>query len=152
MYLNCHSYFSLRYGTLSLEKLVEEAVKYHVPALALTDINNSTGIMDFVKICKEKGIKPIAGIEFRKGDELLYIGLAKNNEGFRELNEFLTHYTLCNQQLPDRMPEFENVAVIYPLRTGELRKKIKLTISPPPHLTTSPVHQFTSLPASARLT
>jgi DNA polymerase III alpha subunit len=153
MYLNCHSYFSLRYGTLSLEKLVEEAVKYHVPALALTDINNSTGIMDFVKICKEKGIKPIAGIEFRKGDELLYIGLAKNNEGFRELNEFLTHYTLCNQQLPDRMPEFENVAVIYPLRTGELvnwrtedkNKTHHLTTSPPHHLPSSPVSPNTRI-------
>ncbi len=45
--------------------------------------------MDFVKVCKENGIKPIAGIEFSRGDELLYIGSGKNNEGFRELNEFL---------------------------------------------------------------
>ena len=94
MYLNCHSYFSLRYGTLSIEKLVDEAVSCGVKVLALTDINNSTGIMDFVAACKEKGIKPIAGIEFRRDDRLLYIGLAQDNEGFRELNEFLSHHNL----------------------------------------------------------
>ena len=102
MFINCHSYFSLRYGTLSIEKLVETAKANGITTLALTDINNSTGIMDFVKICKENHVKPIAGIEFRNGDELLYTGLAKNNEGFRELNEFLTHYMMCNQPLPDQ--------------------------------------------------
>jgi DNA polymerase-3 subunit alpha len=127
MYLNCHSYYSLRYGTLSVENLVEEAVKAYgigdvrsgtarrtVPAIALTDINNSTGIMEFIAVCKEKGIKPIAGIEFRHADQLLYTGLAKNNTGFRELNEFLSHHNLQNLPLPDKAPEFNNVFIIYP--------------------------------------
>jgi len=125
MYLNCHSYYSLRYGTLSIEQLVEQAVRAYDPvratrrvaptAIALTDINNSTGIMDFAAACKENGIKPIAGIEFRRGDQLLYTGLARNNEGFRELNEFLTRHTLRNQPVPDRAPEFNDAVVVYPL-------------------------------------
>jgi len=114
MYLNCHSYYSLRYGTISVENLVKEAVTNHIPALALTDINNTAATMDFVANCKEQGVKPIAGIEFRRDDELLYTGLARNNEGFRELNEFLTYHNLRNQPLPDRPPEFENVFVVYP--------------------------------------
>ncbi|HTX89531.1 MAG TPA: DNA polymerase III subunit alpha [Bacteroidales bacterium] len=114
MYLNCHSYYSLRYGTIPVEKLVEEAVRCHVPALALTDINNTTGIMDFVKSCRENGIRPIAGIEFRRGDELLYTGLAKNNEGFRELNEFLSYHTIRNQPLPEKPWPFEHAAMVYP--------------------------------------
>ncbi|MCX6305720.1 MAG: DNA polymerase III subunit alpha [Bacteroidetes bacterium] len=114
MYLNCHSYYSLRYGTISIDNLVEEAVRNSIPAIALTDINNSSGIMDFVAACREKGIKPIAGIEFRDDDQQLYVGLAKNNEGFRELNEFLSYHNLSNKPLPGRMPEFENVFVIYP--------------------------------------
>ena len=55
MFLNNHSYFSLRYGTLSIEKLTEQAVELKIPALALTDINNSSGIPDFVKLAGEKG-------------------------------------------------------------------------------------------------
>jgi len=122
MYLNCHSYYSLRYGTISVEQLVEEAVKHKIPALALTDINNSTGIMDFVKIAKENGVKPIAGMEFRKGDKLLYIGLAKNNDGFRELNEFLSFHNLSYQPFPERAPEFVNAVVIYPFGNGGTAK------------------------------
>ncbi len=114
MFLNCHSYYSLRYGTLSIEKLVETAKTCGVTTLALTDINNSTGIIDFVKTCRENGIRPVAGIEFRRDEQLLYIGLARNNEGFRELNEFLSVHTLNRLPLPDHAPEFENVTVIYP--------------------------------------
>ena len=122
MYLNCHSYYSLRYGTRSIEKLVEEAKAMHIQTLALTDINNSTGIMDFVKICRENAIRPIAGIEFRTNGALMYTGLAKNNEGFRELNEFLTHHNIHKKPLPGRAPEFENAYMIYPLNsyTGQL--------------------------------
>ena len=154
MYLNCHSYFSLRYGTLSIEQLVEQAVQVYglngatqrdvgvtrrpvgatcqvaPPALALTDINNSTGIMDFVATCKENGIKPIAGIEFRRGDQLLYTGLAKSNEGFRELNEFLTHHTLRNIPLPDMVPEFNDVAVVYPLQSAVGSGQLAIGIRP----------------------
>ncbi len=122
MFLNCHSYYSLRYGTISIDNLVEEgarampagAMSGMAPAMALTDINNSTGIMEFIAACRDKGIKPIAGIEFRHEGRLLYTGLAKNNEGFRELNEFLSHHTLGNLPLPERAPELENVFVINP--------------------------------------
>jgi DNA polymerase-3 subunit alpha len=122
MYLNCHSYYSLRYGTLSVEKLVDEAVRCGVQALALTDINNSTGIMEFIQVCTDKGVKPVAGIEFRRDDELLYVGLARNNEGFRELNDFLSRHNLRNQPLPDRPEELENVYWVLPLRNSEIVK------------------------------
>ena len=126
MYLNCHSYYSLRYGTMSVEKLVDEAVLSGVQALALTDINNSTGIMEFIQVCTDKGIKPIAGIEFRREDELLYVGLARNNDGFRELNEFLSHHNLRNLPLPDHPPRMENVYWIHKLTISQTHK---LTIS-----------------------
>lgn len=114
MYLNCHSYYSLRYGTISVEALVEEAQRCRVDYLALTDINCTTGVFDFVKSCREVGINPIVGCEFRKGDRLLYIGLAKNLDGFRELNELLTKTNLGEMPLPEQSPYFQQVFVIYP--------------------------------------
>jgi len=90
LFLNCHSYYSLRHGTLPVEDLVGLAHKHKIGALALTDINNSSGVPDFVKACLNAGIKPITGIEFRQNDELLYVGLARNREGMRELNELLS--------------------------------------------------------------
>ena len=76
----CHSYYSLRYGTMSVETLVEKAAGKGIPALALTDINNSMGTMDFIRACREQGLHPVAGIEFRDGNRLLYTGIARNNE------------------------------------------------------------------------
>jgi error-prone DNA polymerase len=114
MYLNCHSYYSLRYGTLSVEQLVAEGAKNRVPFLALTDINCSTGVYDFVLACQAQNIHPIVGIEFREGDTLLYIGLAKNHEGFRELNELITQHNLKEKERPTRSPELEHCYVIYP--------------------------------------
>ena len=99
MYLNCHSYYSLRYGTLSPEDLVKQALGLKTKTLVLTDINNSSAIFEFVKSCKENQIKPIVGIEFRKNNQYLYTGIAKNNEGFKELNSFLTEYNLAKEQL-----------------------------------------------------
>lgn len=140
MILNAHSYYSLRYGTIPVEQLAAEAAKLGIETLALTDINNSTGIIDFVKACREQGVKPVAGIEFRRDGRLLYIGIAMNNEGFRELNEFLSQHNLEETPLPDRPPEFANVFVVWPfsnppghklaghefigIRPGEVRKMV----------------------------
>lgn len=114
MLVNCHSYHSLRYGTLSLEDLVLQGKKNGMECMALTDINTMTGVYDFVVTARKVGIKPIVGIEFRNGDDLLYIGIAKNLVGFRELNEFLSNAQLNKTALPERAPDFNHVFVIYP--------------------------------------
>lgn len=114
MYLNAHSHYSLRYGTLAIPKLVKEAIASGITQLVLTDINNSTGIMEFMRECDDKGIKPIGGIEFRKDKKLLYIGIAKNREGMKELNDFLTDHNLNQKVLPDQPGGFRNCYIVYP--------------------------------------
>jgi len=122
MYLNVHSHYSLRFGTMSIPALVEEAIACGVTQMVLTDINNSTGIMEFMRECDEKGIKPIAGMEFRRDKRLLYFGIARNREGMRELNEFLTEHNLGQKPLPDMPPEFLNAYIVYPYgHQGPLR-------------------------------
>lgn len=114
MYLNVHSQYSLRFGTMSIDKLVEEAQGYGITQMALTDINNSTGMMEFMRKCREARIKPVGGIEFRREKKLLYIGIAKNREGVKELNDFLSEHNLEKKELPDEAPVFRNVFLIYP--------------------------------------
>src|SRR5512133_294036 len=117
MFWNCHSYYSLRYGTLSPEKLVEQAKALGVKSLGLTDINNSTGVLDFVRLCREAGIRPMAGIEFHDGDRLLSTCPAMNNEGFREINDFISVHNLEGTPLPSRPPVLQNAWIIYPFGT-----------------------------------
>lgn len=118
MYLNCHSYHSLRYGTIPLDKLVKQAVLCGIKAMALTDINTVTGIYDFIKMCGEKDIKPLVGMEFRYNHQLRYIGLAKNAEGLGEMNRFLTEYNFSGEPLPFSAPEFKSVFIIYTLENA----------------------------------
>ena len=79
-------------------------------------------IIDFVKACKENNIKPIAGIEFRKNDKLLYTGIAKNNNGFMKLNEFLSRHNIEKTELPDLADELEDVFFIYPFKRDSNHK------------------------------
>lgn len=118
MYLNCHSFHSLRYGTIPLEELIAKAVNCGVTALALTDINTVTGIYDFIKGCEAAGIKPVIGMEFRSEHKMRFIGLAKNADGLSEMNRFLTRHNFDKTVLPEFAPEFTDVFVIYPLENA----------------------------------
>ena len=82
--------------------------------LVLTDIHNTSGLMDFVRACRSEGIKPVAGIEFRRKGKLAYLGIAQNLEGYRELNEFLSEQLHSGTEAPERPPVFEQVFVIFP--------------------------------------
>lgn len=115
MFLNCHSYHSLRYGTIPVDELVQLGVQCGASALALTDINASAGVFNFVKACQESGIKPLVGIEFRKQNKLIYVAIAKNKEGFAEMCGYLSKCNIEKVAVSDFAPDFKNVFVIYPL-------------------------------------
>lgn len=108
---------------MSPEGLLKEAAGKNVRRLALTDINNTSAILDFHRHAKLHGIEPVAGIDFRNGAQQKFIGIAKDQGGFKELNDFLTkclhqnEYELRGEKIriPARAPEFQNAFVIYPL-------------------------------------
>ncbi len=123
MYLNCHSYYSLRYGTLSEVELLDLAIEHKQNCIALTDINNTSAGLNFVRRAKEKNIKPILGIDFRNGNQQCYVTLARNNEGYLELNNFLSKHLHSKTSFADKSPVFQNAFIIYPFeRVMELDK------------------------------
>jgi DNA-directed DNA polymerase III PolC len=122
MYLNCKTYFSFRYGTISTKELVTNAVEKGVTSLALTNINATCDVWGFVKECREAGIKPIAGVEIRNGDQHLYLLIAANNKGMAWIQRFLSAHLLDEKAFPDNVEEhfFDNLNdgfVIYPLHS-----------------------------------
>lgn len=66
MFLNCHSFHSLRYGTLSIDELISQALALGIEELVLTDINTVTGIYEFKTKCERNNIRPVVGVEVRK--------------------------------------------------------------------------------------
>lgn len=123
MYLNSHTWFSLRYGTFSVEALCELAGKHQVTSLALTDINNTSGCLSFLKIASKYNIKPLVGIDFRNGISQQYVGIAKNNEGFRQLNEHLSTHLHIQKEFAAKAPLFKECYIIYPFEKVVTLKK-----------------------------
>ncbi len=114
MYLNCHTYYSLRYGTFSETELLQLAQENQVTQLVLTDINNTSAGLNFVRKAAHYGIRPILGIDFRNGVDPCYVGIAKNNAGYQELNVFLSEHLHHEKRLPALAPDFENAYIVYP--------------------------------------
>src|SRR5688572_3254248 len=117
MYLNCHTGFSFKYGTLPVESLFNEARRCGVHKLVLTEINNTASYLELLRI-RDKNLSHengrtkfdqeaysldiAVGIEFRRDHELLYIAIAKNNEGFEAINRFLSYHNRESEPLPLR--------------------------------------------------
>jgi len=112
-----HSYYSLKFGVHSIEEIIERAVNAGIQTLALIDINNTSGLWDFVRLSKEAGIRPLAGVECKIENKSLFSLIAKNNEGLREIHEYLSWHNLNNKPLGTLNPEFKNVFIIYPFST-----------------------------------
>lgn len=121
MYINVHSSYSLRYGILSIEELIDFAKQKNINELTLTDINNSTGALEFYRACKKENIKANVGIEFRnEKHELLYFCIAKNHDGFKQLNDFLTWHNIHKTPLPEKPWYFADAFVVYPFGYNEV--------------------------------
>ena len=115
LYLNCHSYYSLRYGTFPVEALCELAKENKVRRVALTDINNTSACLNFIKMAPEYDIQPVVGIDFRNGVQQQYVGLARNNKGFRELNLLLSEHLHAEKEFAEEAPPLPDCYIIYPL-------------------------------------
>lgn len=121
MLLNSHTYFSYKFGTLSVEELIQETTKYQFSNIVLTDINSTSACLDFIRLCKTANIKPICGIDFRNSVDQKYIGIARNNAGFQELNEHLTAHLHQSLQFQNQAPTFNDVYIIYPFERSSYR-------------------------------
>jgi len=116
MHLNNHSCFSFRYGTLRPEELIDLAKKCDYDVLALTDINNTSASLSFVRKAKAAGIRPLVGIDFRNGVQQQFVGIARNNHGFFELNAYLSDFLHHKKAFPERAKCLEHAFVIYPFQ------------------------------------
>jgi DNA polymerase-3 subunit alpha len=103
--LHVHTHFSLFDGIATPEEYIDRAIELGMPAVAITDHGSLSGHREFYRYAKEKGIKPILGVEGymtqdrfdrrdrgERKDELdtIYnhiILLAKNKKGLENLNK-----------------------------------------------------------------
>ncbi len=96
VHLHNHTQYSFLDGTIKLEELVNKALEFKMPAIAITDHGGLFGAIEFYNLALSKHQKPILGIEGyfvyddmekkEKDDEPAHIVLlAKNEEGYKNL-------------------------------------------------------------------
>jgi len=104
IHLHLHSEYSFLDSNLKIKQIIKKAREYNMPAVALTDHGNIIGSIHFYREALANGIKPIIGSELyiapesrlkkpNKGELNYYhlIALVKNETGYRNLCELMTH-------------------------------------------------------------
>jgi DNA polymerase-3 subunit alpha len=105
----------LKYGILSPEEIVDLAIELGYTSVLLADINTTGSALAFIRAAKKKGIKHIVGAEIRNGMEIIGTIIAKNQDGFNELNVFLSKHLAAGKAFPDSIPTIKNCIVSYPV-------------------------------------
>jgi len=100
VHLHNHTEYSLLDGAIRIDELINQAVKYSMPAVAITDHGVLYGMYDFYKKANKKNIKPIIGCEvylsptnrFDKTIRKRYhlVLLAENNLGYHNLMKIVS--------------------------------------------------------------
>ena len=108
------SHYSIKYGILSPEELIQWAKEIGHEYIALTDINSTTAALSYVRAAQQQKIPAIVGVEIRNGRDHCYTLIAKNNRGFHEANQFLSTHLHGHKEFPERPPHLGNCFVIYP--------------------------------------
>ena len=116
IHLRSHSSFSLSSGAIQISKLIDLAIADNQPALAITDINNMFGALEFSDTALKKGLQPIIGSQVIIKDDIglgEVVILAKNKIGYNHLTKLISNAHL--QSIPNIGPviEFDHLKDMY---------------------------------------
>ena len=69
VHLHVHSEYSLLESALRIDHLIADAVKYGMPAIAITDTNALYGAVKFTRKALAAGVRPILGVQLSVGKQ-----------------------------------------------------------------------------------
>ena len=96
VHLRLHSEFSIVDGTLRIDEAIGAAVADAMPALAITDLANTFGLVKFYKAARSAGVKPVLGCdvwlthEAERDQPFRALLLVQSRAGYLKLTDWLT--------------------------------------------------------------
>lgn len=94
--LRLHTEYSITDGTVRIKQAVKQAEVFGLPALVVSDLMNTFGLVKFYKACRSAGIKPVAAadvwVENPEAPEKPFRAMlmVRNDAGYLRLCELLT--------------------------------------------------------------
>ncbi|WP_253300132.1 DNA polymerase III subunit alpha [Wolbachia endosymbiont of Chironomus riparius] len=88
IHLRLHSVYSLLKSSVKIEELIELCLKNKMPAVAITDLGNLFGSLEFAEYAASKGIQPIIGCDITikcLDQDLPILLIAKDQQGYMNL-------------------------------------------------------------------
>ncbi len=93
VHLRCYSAYSLCQGAIKIKSFPDLCKQNQMTAVAITDLDNLFGAMEFSIKCTEKGIQPILGctVHVRYEDKYYPLGLlCMSQEGYKNLSHLVS--------------------------------------------------------------
>ena len=102
VHLHLHSHYSLLDGAIKIDDIINKAIEFNMPSVAITDHGNMFGAIEFYEKAVKKKLKPIIGCEMyvsksdmklKNANEKYYyhlILLAKDDEGYQNLSKLVS--------------------------------------------------------------
>ena len=103
VHLRLHTEYSLTDGLLQIPELMEKALSFQMPAIAITDLSNLYATVKFYQEAMSAGIKPIIGIDLyvvddkNNNDQTRLTLLCQNNLGYKNLLKLISKSYLDGQ-------------------------------------------------------
>ncbi len=102
--LHLHTPYSFLDGGSGISALVRRAADLGIPALAMTDHNNTAAAVKFHGLCKGYGIRPILGAELTMEDGTHLTLLAKDRPGYACVCRLISQGYAYGGRLTPRVP------------------------------------------------
>ena len=103
VHLRLHSEYSVTDGIVQVDQAIASALADGMPALGISDLVNLFGMVKFYKGARDKGLKPVIGVDAWVQNELerdkpgRVLLICKNREGYGQLCSLLTRAYLENK-------------------------------------------------------
>ncbi len=103
-HLHVHSYYSFHDGVSSPKDLVKAAAQRGISAIAITDHNSVSSIVELQDAARAHGVKPILGVELTLEDGYHLVLLAKNSKGYENICKILTQSYASTDRIKPKCP------------------------------------------------
>ncbi len=96
------------------KEILQWAQEWGIKRMALTDINNTSVCMDFLRLAPKYDVTPVLGVDFRNGAQQQFVAIARTAIGYYEICSYLSQFLHSKEAIPEEPQALMDCFIIYP--------------------------------------